>query len=296
MKTTQDIISNLIYAKEHLVCENFVSGERAIMEAVDLKCEEFYARENIKQSALVFLLSGEMLISTALTIRKKVCAGEMFLVPAGDNFYGRAVTDLSLIYCLFDWDMALCNKFSIKQLKNYVSASESNGTNETALLPIHALLLQELEAARAILRSGLSCIHYQRLKRETLFIGLRGFYDRKTLATLFAPILGTDNDFKNKVMQIYPQIETAQELMDRLHMSPSAFKRKFRESFGAPAHQWLIQKKKEKLFRDIVMTKIPIAELADKYKLTVNYMATFCHTHFGKSPTQLRAEWDKSPR
>lgn len=105
---------------------------------------------------------------------------------------------------------------------------------------------------------------------------LRAFYNKEHLAALFAPILGVDNDFKNRVLQFYPHIETAQELIDKLNMSPTVFKRKFRESFGESARQWLIQKKKENLFRDIVMTHIPIIELADKYNFTVNYMTTFC--------------------
>ena len=92
-------------------------------------------------------------------------------------------------------------------------------------------------------------------------------------------------------MQIYPQIETAQELMERLNMSATAFNRKFQKAFGLSPRQWLIQKKKEKLFRDIVMTDIPIGELAFKYHFTENYITTFCHEHFGKSPTQLRNEW-----
>ena len=46
-------------------------------------------------------------------------------------------------------------------------------------------------------------------------------------------------------------------------MSPSAFKRKFRETFGISARQWLIRKKEQKLIRDILMTNISIAELAE---------------------------------
>ena len=40
------------------------------------------------------------------------------------------------------------------------------------------------------------------------------------------------------------------------------------------------------------MTNITITELAYKYNFTVNYMTAFCREHFGKSPTQLRNEWN----
>ncbi len=39
-----------------------------------------------------------------------------------------------------------------------------------------------------------------------------------------------------------------------------------------------------------MMTDLTVAELADKYKYTANYLTTFCKEHFGKSPTELRAE------
>ena len=124
------------------------------------------------------------------------------------------------------------------------------------------------------------------------------FFDRHThpnsIYSNFCHVLkGTDNDFKENVLQIYPQVETAQELIDRLNMSPSAFKRKFRETFGISARQWLIRKKEQKLIRDILMTNISIAELAEKYKFTANYMTTFCRKRFGKSPTELRLEHKK---
>ena len=61
-------------------------------------------------------------------------------------------------------------------------------------------------------------------------------------------------------------------------------------AFGTSAKQWLIQKKKEKLLRDIIMTNMSIAELADKYRFSVNYLTTFCKEHFGKSPTELRSD------
>ena len=76
-------------------------------------------------------------------------------------------------------------------------------------------------------------------------------------------------------------------------MSPIACKRKFRETFGISARQWLIRKKEQKLIRDILMTNISIAELAEKYKFTANYMTTFCRKRFGKSPTELRLEHKK---
>ena len=75
---------------------------------------------------------------------------------------------------------------------------------------------------------------------------------------------GDDNDFKAKVMQIYPHIKTALELMHELNMSATAFNRKFQKAFGYSARQWLIQKKKEKLFRDIYSCQNEMCEFSKR--------------------------------
>ena len=290
MRPMQDTSKGLRYRKEHLECEHYVTNEQAIWGVWQLKAGRLFVKENLKRPTLAFVLEGELNISTARAIDKKVVAGEMFLVPTGDNFYGRAVRNSLFMRCSFTRDIALCNRFSIERLRDCMLPEQLECGAEIALLPIHPLLSKELEITRQVLQTGLWCLHYQRIKLEILFIELRGLYPREDLAALFAPILGEDNDFKDRVLRVYPEVNTARELTEKLNMSPTGFKRKFQKTFGTSAKQWLIQKKKEKLLRDILMTNIPMSELAEKYKFTVNYLTTFCKEHFGKSPTELRAE------
>lgn len=293
MKLKENLSNELKYRKEHLVCENYISDERAILEAAEVKAGKYFIREDVERNTLVFVLSGEIDISTAGYVSQRIREKQMFLVCAGDSFHGKAVTDTSLMRCSFGRDMALCNRFSIDQLQKIIPASCHPVAHGITLLPIHELLYKELEITCEIMRTGMSCIHFQRIRKESLFIELRGFYQKEELARLFEPILGMDNDFKDSVLQVYSQVETAQELIDKLNMSPTVFKRKFKETFGVSPRQWLLRKKKQKLIRDILMTNTTIAELAEKYKFTVNYLTTFCRTHFGKAPTELRKEYRK---
>lgn len=287
------MLNELKYRKEHLVCENYISDERAILETAEVKAGKYLIREDVERNTLIFVLYGEIDISTAGLASQRVREKQMFLVCAGDSFHGKAVTDTSLMRCSFGRDMALCNRFYIDQLQKIIPASCPQMAHGITLLPIHELLLKELEITREIMRMGMSCIHFQRTRRESLFIELRGFYQKEELARLFEPILGMDNDFKDSILQVYSQVETAQELIGKLNMSPSVFKRKFKETFGISPRQWLLRKKEQKLIRDILMTNTTIAELAEKYKFTANYLTTFCRTHFGKTPTELRKEYRK---
>lgn len=296
IKPQKQSSKGLQYVDEHLSCENYMNGEQSIIDAVEIKAGKYIMKEDTQNNALVFILSGEIDISTGGSVCQRVKGKQLFMVCAGDSFHGKTITNTVLIGCIFNRDMLLCNRFSIEKLQEFlptVSKKEKKEKRGITLLPIHDLLYQELELTSKLMHTGMFCIHFQNMKKELFFMELRGLYRKEDLALLFAPILGNDNDFKDQVLTIYPQVETSQELMDKLNMSPTAFKRKFKETFGMSARQWLIRKKEQKIIRDLLMTNISIAELADKYRFTVNYMTTFCKAHFGKSPTELRTDYKR---
>lgn len=280
----------LKYVKEHITCENYLTGERAVLGLVELKADETFVREDLRSSTLVFVLRGSINVSTAGYIQQPVEEGYMLLIPAGDCFYGRAITDVTILRSSFSQDMALCNKFSLKKLLNHIPAKGKEKDTLT-VLPIRELLFKELEITLEIMKTGLLCIHYQRVKTEIVFLELRALYTKEELARLFAPVLAEDGDFKTLVLREFSNVSDAKELMVSLGMPSTTFKRKFRAAFGMSAGQWIILKKKEKLFRDIVMTEMTIRELAQKYSFTVNYLTAFCRKHFKASPSELRAKY-----
>lgn len=289
MKTEQnkDTGNKLKYTQEHTACENYIAGERAILGCLELKANETFVREDLGRSTLVFVLRGSINVSTAGFINQPVEEGYMLLIPAGDCFYGRAITDVTLLRFSFDQNIALCNKFSLKQLLNHIP--DDDRKEAFTVLPIRELLFRELEITLDVMKTGLLCIHYQRIKTEVVFLELRAFYTKEELARLFAPVLAEDSDFKTLVLRTFPHVDNAKGMMLALEMPLTTFNRKFQAAFGMPAGQWIIQKKKEKLFRDIVMTKKSIKELAQKYGFTVNYLTAFCQKHFNASPSELRA-------
>lgn len=232
MKNEQNTISDLKYVKEHLYCEDYFSDEKAILSVAEMKANEYFIKEKVDSPKMLFVLSGTMVISTGSAVKQEVKGGQMFLVVTGDNFYGIAVTDLIILRCDFDRNMSLCNKYSIENLRQYLDADKQRQKKRIKTLPIHNLLFQELKTIEAAISTKLSCIHYQRIKRDILFIMFRAFYEKEQLALFLAPLLGEDSDFKEKVLQVYSQVETAQELMEKLNMSPTVFKRKFQDSFG----------------------------------------------------------------
>ena len=145
MNTENNKLQGLLYLEEHIACKNYLTGDRALFETIKLEAGKLFIRESMDRSALVFLLSGKIRISTKNVVNREIEAGKMFLVTAGDSFYGRAITDVILLRCSFTQEIALCNKFALKKLQRYVSCEESEDNPDIALLAIHPLLQQELE-------------------------------------------------------------------------------------------------------------------------------------------------------
>lgn len=284
--------SVLLYSDEHKKCINYALNRQSIIKKIELKAGEQYICNKVENSAIVFLISGKVELSMSFSIKQVVNSGMAYFIPAGESYWSKTLDESIIFYCLFDFDVPLCSKFLISQLIKYKKVRPKDSRkSKLCTLPINEVILSEIKSASQTIESGLECIHYQKIKRDILFMQLRGFYSKEVLADFFAPILGIDYDFRSKVMNLYDQVENVSELMNKLNMSPTTFKRKFTESFNTSAGQWLVEKKKERIFRDIIFTNISIAELADKYKFSENYMTTFCHKHFGKTIRDLRAEW-----
>lgn len=284
--------SALKYVKEHLACKNYTTIEQSILQVRLFKAGENIVKEATDSSALVFLLSGEIELSTGSVLGQKIEGPSMFFIAASERFCAKIKQNTTLVRCRLDLQTALCNRFAIEHLSQLKPNRNAKAEkNRISVFPIHSLLHTELKTVIEAIKLGLMCVHYHRIKRDALLICLRGFYAKGQLADLFAPILGVESEFKEKVINYYSDVETVKELMTALNMSPTTFKRKFHQAFGTTAKQWLIEKKKERVFRDLIMSHTPIAELADKYKFSENYMTTFCKEHFGKTPTQIRTDW-----
>lgn len=285
----------LLYIQEHVQCTNYLTGDSALFQEIKLESGELFIREFVNRSSILFILSGEIRVSIRSVVNRKVEAGNMLFVTMGDSFFGRALTDVTVIRCSFTHEISLCNKFALKELKRFISpppiyvAGNEKGS-ELVMLEIHPILRKELESTMLAIEKGMLCSHFQRIKQDVILMEIRGLYKKEDLAKLFEPLISNDEDFKIKVLEIYTNVKTAKEMVAELNMSQSSFKRKFNECFGISPKQWLIQKKKEKLFRDIVMSEMTIADIAEKYDFTVNYVTSFCKRNFDKTPTELRGK------
>lgn len=271
------------YRNDQRASGNTLPGEVPILGLTHVKADQSIAQEKVERLTLLFVLSGNLYFSTAGIENQPVDEGHMFLVLAGDNFYMRAITEVTLLRCAPPLETLY------KRMADIVSDSPSRERKRIPVLPLQALLLRELHTIQEMMRAGILSPYVQRLKTELVLSVLRELYAKSELAAFFTQAFTGDHEFKAQVLKVYSNADSVKELAYKMNISISTLKRKFQSAFGMSVKQWLIQKRKERLLHDITQTKMSIAELAEKYKLTGNYLSTFCREHFGKSPTELRS-------
>ena len=118
--TERNTTSHLRLANEHLICGCQAHKGPSIWNIIELKAGGHYAKEGMELPTLVFLLVGDMTVSTASAVGQAVSGGQMFLVSASDNFYAQATTDAQVLCCSFDRDISQCNRFSFDQLQRFM--------------------------------------------------------------------------------------------------------------------------------------------------------------------------------
>ena len=283
MEKEQGMLNRSNYRNDQRASGNTIPGEIPILGLTHVKADQSIAQEKVERLTLLFVLSGNLYFSTAGIENQPVDEGHMFLVLAGDNFYMRAITEVTLLRCAPPLETLY------KRMADIVSDSPSRERKRIPVLPLQALLLRELHTIQEMMRAGILSPYMQRLKTELVLSVLRELYAKGELAAFFTQAFTGDHEFKAQVLKVYSNADSVKELAYKMNISISTLKRKFQSAFGMSVKQWLIQKRKERLLHDITQTKMSIAELAEKYKLTGNYLSTFCREHFGKSPTELRS-------
>ena len=283
MEKEQGMLNRSNYRNDQRASGNTLPGEIPILGLTHVKADQSIAQEKVERLTLLFVLSGNLYFSTAGIENQPVDEGHMFLVLAGDNFYMRAITEVTLLRCAPPLETLY------KRMADIVSDSPSRERKRIPVLPLQALLLRELHTIQEMMRAGILSPYVQRLKTELVLSVLRELYAKGELAAFFTQAFTGDHEFKAQLLKVYSNADSVKELAYKMNISISTLKRKFQSAFGMSVKQWLIQKRKERLLHDITQTKMSIAELAEKYKLTGNYLSTFCREHFGKSPTELRS-------
>ena len=277
----------LQYAGEHRSCLNYRMPQDAAIKLLHYP-EGMRQIVDTDESLIIFVLEGKVKVSADGHNDVLHRAGYISLQPRNSSSYIQVQQPCTFISFHSPHDITLCDRFSVQSLPRYIPEGFHY---QFTLLPIRQRLAEYATGLRHCLEDGLGCVHFLEMKMQELFILLRAYYSKEELATFFYPLIGKNRDFKDFVYEHYLKVDSLNEFAALANTSVDTFKRRFKETFGEPAHKWITGRKAEHVYRDIALGILSFADIAEKYRFSsVSYLTTFCKQHLGKTPQQLRNE------
>lgn len=253
---------------------------------IDVRKDNYIEIKTGDNSAILFVLSGEVLASCTEYNHKIVVSGSMLFLPPGTKCRLLGTETSNIV----KYEMT---KNSINKISKWLASFSENDTEygkNCLILPIRYNLKCFFEFFHQHYSlSGFNISELNEWKEDGLFIVLKNSYSMKELAELFSPILGKNMDFKAFVYANFKSVRNLQEFADLAKCSLNVFCREFKMNFEESAYQWMLKRKSQYILQDILSTSVPFQELADKYQFSSQaHFTKFCKQRYNLTPKDLR--------
>ena len=155
-------------------------------------------------------------------------------------------------------------------------------------IPMRYPLMPFLETVVHCLRNEMNCTYLHNVIEREFFFLLRGFYNKKEIATLFHPIIGRQLEFRDFVMQNYSKVNNLDELITLSNIGRTSFFIKFKEEFGITAKQWMMKQLKKRILGKVIEPGICVKQLMEVCNFESQaQLYRYFKQHFRCTPKQL---------
>ncbi|MDF9830797.1 helix-turn-helix domain-containing protein [Parabacteroides sp. PF5-6] len=274
----------LLYAHEHLICENYERGSNPLFESFHLKKGSVFEKY-IEEAEILFVMQGAMQ-AFFNTTENFYPEDHVVLLPPASNLKIVAVESLHLVILRIKSSIHLCN---IQPLGKLFS---ENGKKESAsgTLAINERMKDFLTLLSQCLEDGLRCKCFIELKTKEVFYYFRAYYQKELLVAFFSPLLNKNYTFTVFVLQNYRKVKTVQQFADLYGSSLSSFEKQFKSIFRMSTYQWMTEQKSKAIYNDLIYTNQTLTELTDEYDFSsLSQFCDFCKRVFGISPGKIRS-------
>ena len=229
------------------------------------------------------MIKGELLINSeehpGITLRER----QIVLQAIGSKVEILALTDVEYVVYWFNELPLLCED----RYKEMMEQAEAPLTYTPLIMSER--LYHLVTSMPEFLAEENPCSKYIDLKCKELVFLITNFYPLPQLGSFFYPISTYTESFHYFVMQNYSNVKNVEEFAHLGGYTTTTFRRLFKNLYGVPVYEWILEKKREGILEDLQHTKMRITEICNRYGFdSLSHFAHFCKDSFGDTPRALR--------
>ncbi|MDH6306887.1 AraC-like DNA-binding protein [Parabacteroides sp. PF5-5] len=234
---------------------------------------------------IIFLLEGSMTVNcneSIVSLKKD----EFVFIPIAADVICKSLSDVRVMFVTFEnvpysSDYTYLNK--LLRISSSIPYSFAPLTIKSPFAHFFRLLQtydHDFEINEKLLLE---------LKQKELFLILKYFYTDKEVASFFHPLIGKSPHFRLHILKNYRKANNVEELAHTSDMEKRIFSRKFKEEFGIPPYQWLLDQKAKHILFSLRDTSKSMECIYQKmgFKYQAHFIR-FCKEYFKDSPRHLR--------
>jgi len=243
-----------------------------------------FPSEKCTQNCIIFMLEGEFLINSEEYPGTTLQSKQFILQAIGSKIELLALTDVEYLVYRFTELPLICET----GYKEILERAEEPliYTPLTATPQLWSLLNG---VAGYFKGQSTICGKFLDLKCKELTFILTNLYPLPQISSFFFPISTYTEGFHYFIMQNYEKVKTVEEFAHLGGYSTTTFRRLFKNVYGVPVYEWMLDKKREGILNDLQSTKQRISVISARYGFdSLSHFAHFCKDSFGDTPRSLR--------
>lgn len=271
------------YCKRFTDCSQCSNSSEEIIAYRSFQKGQHFPADKCAQNCMLFMIKGQLLINSQEYPGTTLHDRQFILQAIGSKLELLALTDVEYIVYWFNELPQLCET----RYQEVISNAEAPLTYSP--LVMNYRLNNFMNDLGDYLNEGPSCGPYIKLKSQELVFLLLSYYPQPQLSNFFYPISTYTESFQYFIMQNYHKVKNVEDFAHLGGYSVTTFRRVFRNMFGVPVYEWILDKKREGILEDLQHTKQRISEISARYGFdSLSHFAHFCKASFGDSPRALR--------
>ena len=234
---------------------------------------QHFSAEKCTQNCIIFMLKGELLVNSeeypGTTLQTRQC----ILQAIGSKVELLALTDVEYLIYWFTELPLLCEE----RYKEILETAHAPLTyTPSTVIPKLERLLDDL--TEYFKEQPATCSKYLDIKCQEIIYILSCYYPIQQISTFFYPISTYTESFHYFVMQNYDKVKNVEEFAHLGGYTTTTFRRLFKNMYGVPVYEWILDKKREGILNDLQYTKQRISAISTRYGFdSLSHFAHFCN-------------------